>query len=268
MFMLMVLVKLITKTFNLSLKNYLTVFLHLMLMQTWVPDIEIATAYNTVSWFLSSLLFCYIVGYLILHIKDNYHAKNLGIIVRRVIILVFLTLKIIVAVIIPNGNDWGYYLTYLCPLATLPDFLLGFEIADCCYSIKLDEKKLTVFQIFAIVFMIIMFSTKHFLPSNYTRAFYCIPFNIVLIISVIQETEFSKIFLGNRFLLFLGSISFEIYLIHDILITAFNKYFQIIPRLCAIHPLLAVVFVICISIITAYIFQKALTLLYNLKSKR
>ena len=262
----MIVVKLINGTVEVSAANFLTLFAHILLIQTWIPSVEVATAYYTISWFLSSLMFCFIIGYFLTKYLNK--GKQLAKIVLYILTGLFLTVKIIVSIILPYDNEWGYYLVYLCPLACLPDFLIGFLLYDIFKKINVQDRIRVVFQIIALCLIVFMFFLKHWLPDNYNRGFYTIPFNALLIFAFSKESKWSSVVFGNKPLVFLGAISFEIYLIHDLVITGLKKYTPIIDWLSDnIHPTMSAVTIVMISIVLAIAYHYAFGYLVGLLRK-
>jgi peptidoglycan/LPS O-acetylase OafA/YrhL len=246
---------LLSHSFNFTPTQLITALIHVFLLQTWVPNVDIVTSFNTVSWFLSSLLFCYIVGYFLMKWfrSGKYGATQ----TTYGLTILLLTAKIIAAIVFPTGNGWGYYLAYLCPLAVLPDFLLGFLLAINAEKINLSEKGRTGLQLAALVLIGVMFATKHFIPGNFSRGFYTIPFTFLLVFSITTETGISKTVFGNRFAVFLGDLSFEIYLIHNVLIKALCNRLDIVRVLVEKHlAIVPVIVFTCLSVMCAVIYKK------------
>ena len=263
----MVFVKLVTHSFDHSLAGFGTLFLNGFLLQTWYPNVNVATSFNTVSWFLSSLLFCYICGFWLIKLVNK--KRRLAWVLITLSIVVFLTIKIVFAFLFPNDNGWGYYFTYLCPLACFPDFLLGFVVFELSKRIRLRGAALLTCQILSILLICIMFCTKTLIPQNFSRGFYSIPFSLFLVFSFAEESKMSTIIFGNKIFVFLGEISFEIYLIHDLLITAFYKYTPAIELISTkLHPAFSILLVVIASVFAGCIYHFAFNFLKNNIKKR
>ena len=96
-----------------SIKKIITLVLNALLLQTWSFDLSTATSYNTVSWFLSSLLFCYIAGYWILRFV-NKKAKRWTVV--YIITAALVIFKSAVALHFPTDNAGGGTITVTCSL--------------------------------------------------------------------------------------------------------------------------------------------------------
>ena len=243
--------KILTSSFETSPDKMVSLLLNIFLLQGW-GGLSAATGFYTVSWFLSSLIFCYIVGYWLCKlIKSNPSKAWLLIYSLAAILIAF---KCIAAICFPNSNT-GYYLCYLFPPAGLADFLLGMIIAQHINKLKLNDRTILMLQIAAIAVLIVSYMLKLWLPRNYCRAFLMIPANILIVLSFNIETAFSKVAFGNKIMAFIGDISFEIYLSHVLIISMLSKI-PIFNRVSAsVSPFLTLILFICICVLCAYIYK-------------
>lgn len=221
-----------------------------LLLQTWIPNVGVATSYNTVSWFLSSLLFCYVVGYWIARLVLSNKAKCWNIV--YILTGILLAYKIVIAVLLPVG-DLGYYLCYLCPVAGLSDFLIGVII---WHNVKKVKTANAFLQAGAIMLILGTFVLKNFVPANFSRAFLTIPANILLIIAFANETNLFKKLLGNKVLTFIGDLSFEVYLSHAIIISVLANMSIFVKTSTELSPFITLLLLIGICLLFAFIYKK------------
>lgn len=240
-----------------SLTLGLPLVMNALLLHTWIPSVEIATSFNTVSWFLSSLLFCYLAGYFVVRIKNE---KILYLITG-----LLLAYKTALAILMPTDNA-GYYWCYLCPLAGFGDFMLGISLATV---LKKRKPSASLFlQLFSLALLAVSFLLKNYLPANYCRAFLMLPANTLLLAAFSSETKFSAAVFGNKALCFLGDVSFEIYLLHTSVISVltgvslFNRISQIIT------PFGSLALLIGLCIIAALIYQYVISFVTKLFAKK
>ena len=93
------------------------VLLNALLLQSWVPDVDYYFSCNSVSWFLSSLLFCYLV---------------FPFVFRRLspaLTLAVLTAGVAVYLLVPYSRVNA--ILYVHPLVRFIDFYLGMLLARC-----------------------------------------------------------------------------------------------------------------------------------------
>ncbi len=241
-----------------SLKNIVTLVMNACLLQTWSFDLSVATSFNTVSWFLSSLLFCYVVSYWLLKWMNGSDKKWFYIYLLSVLLLCF---KVFMAIDHPT-DDVGYYYCYLFPLAGLTDFMFGMIIGHTIKKVNWRRDGVwTVLQAVALGFMVVTVLSKFYVFRNYSRAFLTIPATALIVFSFSKETKFSKSVLGNRLMVFIGDISFEIYLIHVLCMSLINKTGLTALISSSISPFAALILNIIICILVACIYKKLMGLI-------
>ena len=251
---MMLLLRILQHEFDFySLKNIVTLVMNACLLQTWSFDLSVATSFNTVSWFLSSLLFCYVVSYWLLKWMNGSETKWQYLYLLSVLLLFF---KVFMA-IHHSTDDVGYYYCYLFPLAGLTDFMLGMIIGHNIKKIKWSGDGIwTALQVIAVVFMIATVLSKPYVFRNYSRAFLTIPATALVVFAFSNETKFSRIIFGNSLMVFIGDISFEIYLIHILCMSIIGKIglTELISN--NISPFAALILNIIICILAAFIYKK------------
>lgn len=247
---LLVFNSILSKSFEYSTLNIVKAVSSALLIQTWIPSAEIATSYNTVSWFLSSLLFCYIAGYWI-----GRFVKSKGDTSWKYIYFLTAALysfRIIIAVIYPTESI-GYYFCYLCPISGLADLLMGAIVAHNIKDIKGAKPWI---QVMALLIILATFLFKQFVPVNYSRAFLLVPGNVLLVCAFAKETNFSRKLLGNKLFTFLGDISFEVYLIHVTIIGKLSRI-SVFDRISStVSPFLTLFILIILCVVCALIYKK------------
>ena len=241
-----------------TLSDWLYLGLNLLLMQNW-GGIGAMNKFYMVSWFLSSLLFCYIIVYWLIRIKNKNESQFWKML--YIVTPILLVLKCLAAFAFPTGNV-GYYLCYLFPLSGLTNFLIGILVARLCDKINFNfnNKCSLSLQLISIVFLLLSFFAKSFFPVNYGRAFLMLPATAFIVFAFSTETNFSKYVFGNKFLLFLGNISFEIYLLHNLFLSIVNKLsiFNFISN--KFSPFITLLICIIAIILCAQIY----TIVYNM----
>ncbi len=233
---------------------------NVFLIQSWFPA-SIVSFINPVAWFLSSIMFCYIVGYFLIKCINN--NRKIGIILLSVLTALLLIYKVFFSILYPNVTvfDIGYHLVYRCPLAGLCDYLLGIVIYILFDKLNFVKNHALTFQIISLILIIFMFITKHLIKTGYSNGFYSIPFNVLLIVSFLFETKFSRCIFGNKVLAYLGDISFEIFLSHEVIMMILLSKLNILNIISEkISPyitlLLILLAVIVFSIVYSFVYNK------------
>ena len=253
--------QLITGSFVPDTNNIISLVLTSLLLQSWVPNVTIVTLFNTVSWFLSSLLFCYIVLYWIKKFTKQ-NAKHLYIITA-----VLLLVKVIASLAIQD-TDIGYYWLYLCPLAGLVDVLIGACLAVLTSKIKLSQMVVGTLQIVAIVLIVGTFMLKSITPQNITRGFLTILANAMLVFAFSVETKVSTAILGNKVMTFLGNISFEFYLSHVVIMSVITKLSFMKKISTDVSPFITLIVVIAACVVFSTIYKLIFEKLFEFIKKK
>lgn len=110
--------------------------LHILLLQSWIPNSYYCFSYNEVAWFISTLLVCYICFPIINGILRR--------LTWRVQIALFVTVcwvyYIMLYVLQPNDD----YIYYICPATRLIDFVAGMTLYRVLHSLLANGRKLPV----------------------------------------------------------------------------------------------------------------------------
>ena len=126
---------------------------HVFMVQTWVPVESVYYSLNGLSWYLSTIQFCYLCFPLLLRIlrKLDTVKRALYSLIATFVLQVFIAM-ISVKVFRINASD-HYYLTYVCPLFRIFDFTCGCLLAVVFSKFPTARKSIlqhTVWEILAV----------------------------------------------------------------------------------------------------------------------
>ena len=157
-----------------SYSRYLYALPDLFLVQAWVPIKQIYFSGNDVAWFLSDMLFCYLMFPLLVKILKS----KIGI---------FLVLVLVIAYLLLIGHIEGdniHYYIYINPLFRLIDFMIGIILFQMVSFAKVEDKKPllgTSLEIIAITIVVLSLLYFPLITLQYSSvSFYWIP-SIILI---------------------------------------------------------------------------------------
>lgn len=192
--------------------------LHVLLLQSWVPNEAVFYNYSIHSWFLSALLFAVLVTPLLLKFFNRVGMKVAWGIV--------LTACVAVAVINLVVNDqWHSYL-YVCPATRLVDYalgmLLGAALRERIMPSNVSAARATFNELMPL-FVLAVFVAMHASGGALTgrleiSVLWWLPVSMLLVMSTIlnnQEGLAGKV-LTIKPLLWLGRLSFEIYILQKL----------------------------------------------------
>lgn len=219
---------LIIKT--LSWKQLLVAPINVALLQSWIPVKGVYFSYNALSWFLSDMLFFYLVfPWLALKMR------TIG--WKKLIVggLVVLSLYFLFVQLIPEA--WQHAFFYINPCFRLLDFTLGIVLFKCLYELRSLEytcknKWLATFgEVSALALLSLFISRADLIADVYKMAlYYWLPIAFILFVFVFfnnQGGDLARLF-SSRCLVRLGEVSFSFYMIHQLVIRICTYLFKIL----------------------------------------
>lgn len=205
------------------LEPWYQILAHALLIQCWFPTHNFVSALNAATWFLSDILFFYLIfKYLYRWIMKNTWSRILPLI--TIYMVAYLTLVFI------TDQDYSAGYIYCFPPFRLIDFLIGILLYK--FSISPIGKELSeaiachmsIFQAYIADLLVILLGIGMFELSLYSNAnfrcaaLYWLPSTIIVFYMTAADKGkgWLSSILHNKQLLWLGSLSFEIYLSHGI----------------------------------------------------
>jgi len=200
--------------------------LNALLLHSWSLMHSIYYSYNHFSWFLSTLLFCYLSYPLLARWFSPLRLRYRAIILAVVAIIEF-------AVLAATGGD-DYYRTalYVFPPMRLADFMLGMTLPDVVARLRhwswlrrgengTDAELLAIALLSATVMS--CQDCDWLLPWGDTMVWW-LPAALILLVAVLYDRRegFVGKLLASRPLQWLGSISFEIFILQGLALLLYN----------------------------------------------
>ena len=204
----------------------LKVMTNALLLQSWVPDPEWYFSCNKVSWFLSSLLFCYAVfPFVYRHLS-------------RSLTLVALLAYAAVCWLIPY--DQVNAVLYVFPLVRFVDFYLGMLLCRF-YERKPGMEACSWMEVLLIVLLFLALAIYPFMDAKLRNAplFWLVLLPLILVFA--QENGLVSRLLKSRPMQFLGSLTMPLFLTHQMLIGILLRR---LPEMPAMLMLAVCIFVI------------------------
>lgn len=240
--------------------NITKTILHVFMLQEFTLSEDMLRYGTGLSWFLGTLFFCYLLF--------PFLYRQL-IISRNRVFRVMLTLYVLLALAIESccNNSAIDDFVYAFPPLRIIDFTVGiiaYRLYISQFSIRfrqwIDRQSTTILstlEIIIVAMSILTYIPYCPLPSWIRFApYFWIPFSLLIYWFAISNNNHGIIsrLLSQRALVFLGNISFEIYMLHGIVITAFVFVWgRLFGYDTVCNPIL---FAICfvLSIVAAYVF--------------
>ncbi len=236
------------KIYNNFEINFLSVALEITLTKAWHPTLF--SNFNGAAWFLSAIVFIY----LLVPFTVNFFKKfNTAQLFMLLVVLFFcrITLESLTYRELFNGESTYFFLFYPSPIYRYTDFLFGYIGAVILNSGKFNLE----FSTSAVqIFLFAAYITGCVFFNAYTQ--FCWLPSMFLILSVlifyfVNKKGAANYLTGNFFFVHLGNISFELFLIHYVVVALMPNYVNL--ELSGLSTM-AVLFLT--TIITAEIFHK------------
>ena len=192
------------------------VLLNIFLLQSWIPDADWYFSCNSVSWFLSSLLFCYLVfPWAYRHLSK------------------YLTLAIFIAYIVfywLTPYDRVNAVLYVFPAVRFVDFYIGMLLS----RLYEEKGKLSFYGWIEPLLVAVLLVTLFVYPFTDAKLRNAPLYWLVLIPLILffaQEKGFVSRQLKTKSMLFLGSLTMPLFLTHQMLIGILLRRLPEMPSL-------------------------------------
>ena len=199
-----------------------------LLLQSWIPWRDGYFSFNAVSWYLSTIAFSY---FLFPWVFQVIQSKNRG----RIKLLACLTLAgmLFAAVLLGLGNRiWGWtsgflkWFAYISPFYRAGDFVIGLVVGYLYIQSRNRGRAAwyTAAELTVIVLMVIqvgLYDRGSVRGNNWALTLFWLPTSILFVfLFAEQRGALSRLLTRSRVLIWIGDISAEAFLIHQICIKA------------------------------------------------
>ena len=197
----------------------------LLLVQSWFPTGYFS--FNGVGWFLSTIIFLYICNLPLRALAGKIKKKNKADIWFIGVFIVTSACILLYCYLTRNTNM--EYTQYVLPVSRLGEYICGMALGYLAYSmnVKIDLKPTAsrvVFSILEILMFYIwikgMYVTME--PWHYRIWHWFLPNCLLILVFSLGRGILSQVFRFNP-LRYLGDISFECFLVHQIVIYLYTK---------------------------------------------
>lgn len=205
--------------FGISKIRFTTFSFNLLLLQSWVLDKKIYFAYNGISWFVSSLLFCYFCAPLFMY----FIRKNIKDVIKVFLLVLFLRIVLEGLPLTTTNKLWvlDYHVN---PVIRSLEFLSGMLLVPFYFSIKKylnkqnDKIAFSLIEALSVIFFItICYYTK------FIRGIYVMLWCFIVLVFSFNAGICSKL-LSSDFFKFFGQIQLSFYMFHQVVIKLFLRY--------------------------------------------
>lgn len=212
---------------------FIQIFSHVFLLQTWIPIQSFYFSLNGLSWYLSMIFFAYLCFPLILRGLRKLRTRKAAIQLALTIYILQLLIAILCKFCLKTDDTTYYYITYVCPLFRLGDFIFGCTVG-LIFSRRSKEKinrktytSLVMLGIFMIAIAQYLYRTNLlFSWAKYSILFTLISGFVIYMIACDQNV-FSK--LGkNKWVIKFSDLTPYIFLVHHQIIFAVENSLKLL----------------------------------------
>ncbi len=189
---------------------------NLLLLQAWVPDVDVYYGMNTVSWSLSCEAFFYamfpmlFLGLRRLPVRALWPAA----------IATMTTIWIIPLAVQVLPEQYRYWAVWVLPVARLPEFVVGMVLARIVLSGAWP--RITIWH--TVLLTAIAYGAARYVPGEARIvAATAVPLALLIAAVAASDAEGRVTFLRKRWAVFLGEISFAFYLVHHLCLRLLAK---------------------------------------------
>ncbi|MEV5502709.1 acyltransferase [Nonomuraea fuscirosea] len=202
---------------------------NLTLLHSWVPSFDYMFSVNPVSWSLSSEMLFYLLFPALLPLVLRIPARRLALAAVGLVALAWLipvvSLTFSGPQLMPGLLQSQYWFAYFFPPARLPEFVLGMVLARMV--IHGFTPRLGVALTGAATLLFLFVATVTGLPAPFMfAAVTVVPVALVVLGGASMDVRHARSLWATRVMVFLGEISFALYLIHPLVNLVFNQLTQ------------------------------------------
>ena len=247
---LIIILLLFAKTYVWNGETVRNLILHILLLHSYVPDVNCYFAFNRVSWYLSTLFSLYV--FFAFCMRGIFKSRH------PMLLLAALSAFFSVALVLFAHFQKAYddFVFNVFPPTRLLHFFIGawlFLFYKKLKSFDFKTWQLTAAEIISIAVLVFSWMIRKRIPIKYQYVFLYVPAcALIILVFALGDKKglFSKI-AGSKVLVSLGSVSFPFYMIH---LFCQNIASYIVPqKFYSEHPFLFFAFYLFFTICASYI---------------
>lgn len=233
-------------------KELLKLLANVLLLQAWVPSSSFYFSYNAVSWYLSLTLFFVFASVVTAKMINRIPIKAIPIILGSLF-----SIEVCWCLLVRNMSI-AHWLVYILPIIRYIDYFTG---GILCIFVK-SHKNIKPFYIdllfgislFSMFFLFVLSINNN--SEFFSTSVWFIP-SLIMLFAIVNGDKSSKLIdsvFSNKVITFIGNISFEMFLIHQLVI----RYLTIISNKIIKYNngIVIGLFAFLVSVLCAVLWQK------------
>lgn len=228
---------------------------NILLVQSWIPDPGFYLSLNSVTWYLSASVFLYFVSPFLHRFISGIPKKTHKALLLPAVLAVQLALACVF-----RTTALAHGFLYVNPLSRWLDYLAGMVLASlykekvmCIFSGNLAET-----GAFAALAAVILVFNR--IPPAWKYVALSAPMAWALVFSLAHQKGWISKVLSCRVLTFLGDISFEMFMIHLLVIRYWGYMLDVVRNILGweIPGLVSFAGIFAVTVFGAWLIQKAM----------
>jgi len=197
------------------------IILGALMLQSWIPDKSIFFAGNGVAWFISDLIFCYLIFGILKKIIDGPK------LIRNLIFGGYFIAYCAVTLLVPD--NMALDIIYINPVLQLSNFIIGMVLCKTYISFTRHLyicKLPTILQLSSITITVVAIFYYAYIPERFSLcSYWWLVTPMCILIFAVTDTCDNMIcrILHSKTLQITGNISFTLYMIHAICINIWQR---------------------------------------------
>ena len=230
--------------------DFIPAIFNILLLQSWTVDKNIFFGYNGISWFISSLLFCYFLAPLLMNFIQVNNIKKMVMLVLCVAIF-----RIFIEFLPSTTNydlwDINYHIN---PVIRSLEFFIGMLILPFFVYLKniFNIRKKLLFSFLELFYIILLLEILQ--HTNFIRGAY-IPLIFILVLIFSLDKGYISEILSAKIFTIISNVELEFFMFHQIVIKLFYIFLPVSENIYSTN-ITILFFVIIVSYCYRFLYLK------------
>lgn len=227
-----------------------------LLVQSWIPENSVYFSLNAVSWYLSTCIFLYFLSPILHRLVSKLPTNRQ----RGCMLSAVVAAQFAVACIF-RSTRYAHAFLYIHPLTRWMDFFSGMLLGSLYQNRTRDLRLPNIAETAALVLLGAVVLVFNRTPPSFRYVLLSVPAAFMLVYVLAQEKGWLSRLLSCKALTFLGGISFEMFMIHQLVIRYWHYAEALLNRFLQLRipGVVSFVCILAISILGGYVVHKLLS---------
>lgn len=228
--------------------------LNIFLIHSWIPSSSIYFSFNAVSWYLSLTLF-----FLMMSSLTKKFLKKFSVSLLPVVLIIIFLFELVLCYLVKDIS-FAHWLVYICPAIRYFDYFAGGALCEYVrtHKNKISKISFPIFNVSVISMLIIFIISVDSNSEFFSTAFWFMP-SAMMIMAVSSGEKrielIDKVF-SNKIIIFIGDISFEFFLFHQLVLRYLSYVIGHFPIYSLGQKILIPILSFAVTIILSFVWHK------------